>query len=156
MARTHAQIMDFARKAGVSVTTVSWVVNGQRYVRPEIRQRVQHAITELRYSSNFMARSLVWQKTNLVGVIVSNITTSFFSTIFSFIEETASADGYNIQFAVSLTGQLDEVGQVCPSCNVRGGIDCLASRTCDTAGKSLKPIRPARSEHELRATSREE
>jgi len=96
MRKAHAGIKDVARSAGVSVTTVSRVVNGHRYVRSELRQRVRKAIAELGYSSNFMARSLVRQKTNLIGVIVSNITLSFFSTIFSSIEETASANGYNI------------------------------------------------------------
>ena len=88
------KIKDVAAHAGVSVTTVSRVLNGHPYVREELRAKVDAAIEELGYSPSSIARSLVRSGTDLIGVIVPDITTSFFSTILGSIEQTASSRGY--------------------------------------------------------------
>lgn len=90
------KIKDVAKKAGVSVTTVSRVLNGGKYVRDELKEKVNNAIKELDYTPSYIARSLVLQKTNLLAVIVPNITSSINSIILSKIEETASKNNYNI------------------------------------------------------------
>lgn len=90
------KIKDVAEKAGVSVTSVSRVLNGGKYVREEVRQRILKAVNDLGYSPSFIARSLVLQRTNLIGIIVPDLTSSFHSTILSSIEEVASNKGYNI------------------------------------------------------------
>ncbi|MBW7453422.1 LacI family DNA-binding transcriptional regulator [Paenibacillus sepulcri] len=90
------KIKDVARQAGVSVTTVSRVLNGERYVKDDLKERVQRAIAELGYTPSHIARSLVLKKTNLIGVIVPDITSSFYSTILSTIEKTASLNDYNL------------------------------------------------------------
>ncbi|MGG3837142.1 LacI family DNA-binding transcriptional regulator [Paenibacillus thiaminolyticus] len=90
------RIKDVARKAGVSVTTVSRVLNNEKYVTDELKQKVLAAIEELDYSPNHIARSLVRQKTNLIGVIVPDLASSFYSTILSSVEEEASENGYNL------------------------------------------------------------
>ncbi|WP_251565201.1 LacI family DNA-binding transcriptional regulator [Paenibacillus pasadenensis] len=90
------KIKDVAKHAGVSVTTVSRVLNGEKYVKDDLRARVQRAIDELGYSPSHIARSLVRQKTNLIGVIVPDVTSSFYSTILSTIEKTASLNDYNL------------------------------------------------------------
>ncbi len=92
----HPKIKDVASSAGVSVTTVSRVLNGHPYVREEIRAKVAASIEALGYSPSSIARSLVRRSTDLIGVIVSDITASFFSTILGSIEEAASAKGYAI------------------------------------------------------------
>jgi LacI family transcriptional regulator len=97
------RIKDVANKAGVSTSTVSRVLNGGKFVREEIKERVNEAIKELRYTPSYFARSLVLQKTNLIGVIVSDIASSFFSTILSSIEDYASKHDYNI-----LVGNISE------------------------------------------------
>lgn len=91
-----AKIKDVAKHAGVSVTTVSRVLNGEKYVKDDLKARVQRAIDELGYSPSHIARSLVRKKTNLIGVIVPDITSSFYSTILSTIEKTASLNNYNL------------------------------------------------------------
>jgi LacI family transcriptional regulator len=93
---SHPKIKDVAASAGVSVTTVSRVLNGHPYVRDELRAKVGSAIEALGYSPSSIARSLVRRSTDLIGVIVSDITASFFSTILGSIEEAASAKGYAI------------------------------------------------------------
>jgi LacI family transcriptional regulator len=90
------KISDVAEKAGVSVSTVSRVLNGGKFVRKEIYDQVQDAIRELGYTPSLIARSLVLQKTNLIGVIVPDITSSFCSTILRGIGECSDQYGYNI------------------------------------------------------------
>lgn len=90
------KISDVAKEAGVSVTSVSRVLNGGKYVRDEIKDRVLKAVKEMGYSPSSIARSLVLQKTNLIGVIIPDLTSSFHSTILSSIEEIASHNMYSI------------------------------------------------------------
>ncbi|MFC5647882.1 LacI family DNA-binding transcriptional regulator [Paenibacillus solisilvae] len=90
------KIKDVAKQAGVSVTTVSRVLNGEKYVKDDLKARVKRAIDELGYTPSHIARSLVLKKTNLIGVIVPDITSSFYSTILSTIERTASLNDYNL------------------------------------------------------------
>ncbi|WP_341281962.1 LacI family DNA-binding transcriptional regulator [Paenibacillus sp. FSL H8-0537] len=90
------KIKDVAKYAGVSVTTVSRVLNGEKYVKDDLKARVQKAIDDLGYSPSHIARSLVRKKTNLIGVIVPDVTSSFYSTILSTIEKTASLNDYNL------------------------------------------------------------
>lgn len=90
------KIKDVAQKAGVSVTTVSRVLNGEKYVKDDLKAKVKQAIDELGYAPSHIARSLVRKKTNLIGVIVPDLTSSFYSTILSSIEETASLNDYNL------------------------------------------------------------
>lgn len=90
------KIKDVARAAGVSVTSVSRVLNQEQYVSEEIKRKVNQAIKDLGYTPSHIARSLKRKKTNLIGVIVSNITSNFFSTILSSIEETVDQHHYNL------------------------------------------------------------
>ncbi|MBX9244606.1 LacI family DNA-binding transcriptional regulator [Actinotalea ferrariae] len=68
-----ATIFDVARLAGVSHQTVSRVVNGVPNVRPATRERVQHAIAQLRYSPSPAARSLVTRRSRTLGLIAPNV-----------------------------------------------------------------------------------
>lgn len=90
------RITDVAKKAGVSTTTVSRVINNERYVSEEKRKLVEKAIGELGYSPNRMARSLVRQKTNLIGVIVPQVNLSFYYSIITTMERVAFEQGYNL------------------------------------------------------------
>lgn len=91
-----ASIKDVARRAGVSVTSVSRVLNGEKYVSNTLLEKVNRAIEELNYTPSYIARSLKMQKTNIIGIIVPDLTSHFCSTILSSIEETASEKGYNL------------------------------------------------------------
>ncbi|WP_308637580.1 LacI family DNA-binding transcriptional regulator [Paenibacillus silvisoli] len=90
------KIKDVARHAGVSVTTVSRVLNGEKYVKDDLKLKVNNAIQELGYAPSHIARSLVRNKTNLIGVIVPDITSFFYATILSSIEEAASENDYSL------------------------------------------------------------
>ncbi|MCI3921102.1 LacI family transcriptional regulator [Paenibacillus sp. TRM 82003] len=72
------------------------MLNGEKYISKELLEKVQRAIEELNYSPNHIARSLKTQKTNIIGIIVPDVTSHFFSTILSSIEESASEKGYHL------------------------------------------------------------
>ena len=69
----HTTLKDVANVAGVSTKTVSRVVNNQGEISAETRQRVQEAIEQLGYRPNVLARSLIHQRTNTLGVVVWGI-----------------------------------------------------------------------------------
>lgn len=91
-----ARIKDVAKRAGVSVTSVSRVLNSEKYISQHILEKVNQAIKELNYTPSQIARSLKKQKTDTIGVIVPDLTNYFCSTILSSIEESASEYGYNL------------------------------------------------------------
>ncbi|MBS6646854.1 MAG: LacI family DNA-binding transcriptional regulator, partial [Clostridiaceae bacterium] len=62
-------LKDVAQKAGVTVTTVSRVINNRGYLSEETKQKVKQAMDELHYRPNELARSLSKQNTNTIGVI---------------------------------------------------------------------------------------
>jgi len=91
-----ATIKDVARLAGVSVATVSHVINGTRPVAPETAAKVWKAIKELDYHPNAVARSLRTRTTHAIGVVVSDITNPFFATLVRGAEDAAIEAGYSI------------------------------------------------------------
>src|ERR1035441_3910437 len=63
-------IYDVAKKAGVSIATVSAVLNRTAYVSPELTKRVKDAVQELDYTVNYLARSLQTKSTKTIGVLI--------------------------------------------------------------------------------------
>lgn len=82
-------IKDVADAAGVSTATVSRVLSDKPHVRPEIRERVLATVEELNYRPNRVARSLRVQKSNIIGLIVSDIQNPFFTSVVRAVEDTA-------------------------------------------------------------------
>jgi len=91
-----ATIRDVAEKAGVSVATVSHVINGTRKVAPETEARVRRAMEELGYQPNAIAQSLRKRTTYAIGILVSDITNPFFATIVRGAEDAALEAGYSV------------------------------------------------------------
>ncbi|KAB7754682.1 LacI family DNA-binding transcriptional regulator [Mycolicibacterium phlei] len=85
---------DVARIAGVSVTTVSHVLNGTRRVNPETRQRVEAAIEKTGYRRNVVARALAAGRTHTVGLSISALTNPYFATLVHAVERSLSDAGY--------------------------------------------------------------
>ncbi|MFJ3230432.1 LacI family DNA-binding transcriptional regulator [Streptomyces sp. NPDC086787] len=90
---------DVARSAGVSVATVSHVLNGTRPVLPSTRQAVLDAIDELGYTPNTLARSLVTSRTRSIGLAVSAISNPYFTEIVQGVEAAALEQGYSLLIA---------------------------------------------------------
>ncbi len=89
-------IREVAKRAGVSVATVSHVINGTRKVAPDTVVRVKQAMAELDYHPNAVARSLRTRRTTAIGVLVSDITNPFFATLVRGAEDAASRAGYSL------------------------------------------------------------
>ncbi|MFF3966897.1 LacI family DNA-binding transcriptional regulator [Streptomyces griseorubiginosus] len=90
---------DVARTAGVSVATVSHVLNGTRPVLPHTRQAVLDAVDELGYTPNTLARSLVTSRTRSIGLAVSAISNPYFTEILQGVEAGALEHGYSLLIA---------------------------------------------------------
>lgn len=87
---------DIAREAQVSETIVSYVINGNRYVNGEKRQRVEEAIDKLKYRPNAMARALKGKKSNHILFVVDDIQSEYFGKLISEIDAFAYNEGYFI------------------------------------------------------------
>ena len=89
-------IYDVAREANVSMATVSRVVNGNPNVKPTTRKKVLEAIDLLGYRPNAVARGLASKKTTTVGVIIPDISNTFYAELARGIEDIATMYKYNI------------------------------------------------------------
>lgn len=87
---------EIAKLTGVSQPTVSRVLNGNTSVNPETAKKVWECADEHNYQPNIIAQSLVGNKTNLIGVIVTDIGNPFFAELVKAIEAAASDKGYSI------------------------------------------------------------
>ena len=91
-----ATIKDVALRAGVSVTTVSHVVNDTRHVSAKGRERVEEAIRELGYVPNAMARSLKSNTTSTLGMLIPNSSNPYFAEIVRIVEDRCFGAGYTL------------------------------------------------------------
>ena len=91
-----ATMKQVAERAGVSISTVSHVINNTRVVSDDVRQRVLGIIDEMRYIPSAVARSLKNDKTNTIGVLVPNSSNPYFAELIRWIEDAAFQLGYNI------------------------------------------------------------
>jgi LacI family transcriptional regulator len=91
-----ATVHDVARRAGVSTSTVSHVVNGTRFVSDELRERVAQAMRELDYRPNAAARMLTLKRSHMIGLIVSDIRNPFFASVARGVEDVAQEHGYTV------------------------------------------------------------
>jgi LacI family transcriptional regulator len=89
-----ATILEVAKRASVSIATVSNVIRATKRVSPELEERVRSAMEELNYSPNAIARGLKVKQTHLVGLVLPDITNPFFPGIIRGAEDTAFDRGY--------------------------------------------------------------
>lgn len=94
-------IFDVAKKSGLSVVTVSRVLNGAETVREKNRQKVLDAMKELDYRPNAAARSLASGKTGIIGVIVTTLQDSFFDQVVKELNEVLALHGYFLAISVT-------------------------------------------------------
>jgi LacI family transcriptional regulator len=94
--RAAASIRDVAKRARVSIATVSRVVNRISSVDPELAKRVWKAVDEIGYLPNTQARALVSGRSRILGLIVSEITNPFFPELVQEFENLAVAQGYEV------------------------------------------------------------
>ena len=91
-----ATIRDVAKAAGVSIATVSAVINDSAYVSPELRKRVQAAIDELNYTPSAVARNLNHGRSQLIAMVVADLANPFWSHLVCLAEAAAAAWDYSL------------------------------------------------------------
>ncbi len=134
-------IRDVAREAGVSIGTVSNVINNKQNVSPEIRERVNEVIKRLGYVPKVSARNLKLNKSNIIGVVLPTLTDRYFSRIYTGLQNYLIPKGYNIClastneiFSIEEEALYNMVGQRV------AGIVLITSKPSDTRG-SIKLVK---------------
>ena len=123
-----ATLKDVARETGLTVTTVSRVLNNRGYISEETREKVYEAMKKLNYRPNEVARSLSKKSTNTIGVIVPHIRHPYFSELISNLENEASKRGYKMILCNSQEKENKEREylEICTSNRVAGIVLCSA------------------------------
>ena len=91
-----ATLKDVAKETGLTVSTVSRILNNRGYISEDARKKVSEAMEKLNYQPNEVARSLSKKTTNTIGVIVPHIAHPYFSRVISCLEAAADEKGYKI------------------------------------------------------------
>lgn len=91
-----ATIKDVAKLAGVSVATVSRVINRNGYVNKETEEKIAACIKTLNFKPNSLARALTRKKTEMIALIIPDVTNPFFAELARAIEDTAASMGYTL------------------------------------------------------------
>ena len=91
-----ANIKDVAKEAGVSVTTVSRVMNDRGYISEKTRKKVYDAMEKIGYHPNEFSKNFFRQKTNIIGLILPDISISFYAEETKYIEEHLYKNGYKL------------------------------------------------------------
>ncbi len=140
MARPKLQ--DVAARAGVSVTTVSRVLNNRGYLSASIRERVAAAVDELGYRPDEIARSLIGQKSRLVGLIVPTVADPFFGEMAARIEGALAAQGYKMLLCDCLENadREEEYLEMLQANRVDGIITSTHNRGVEGYGRADLPI----------------
>jgi LacI family transcriptional regulator len=89
-------MLEVARRAGVSVSTVSHVINQTRFVRAETRQAVLVAISETGYVPNSVARALMTARSQAIGLVMTVITNPYFTEVVQGIDDEVVRNGYSL------------------------------------------------------------
>lgn len=112
MGEKKASLKDIAKMAGVSTATVSHVLNGTRYVSPEVTRRINEALQATHYSMNNIAKALRVQKTHTIGVLTPDISNPFFASVIKSVEIVLNEHGYNIILSHSSEDPAKEKKQI--------------------------------------------
>lgn len=129
----RTSLKDLAAKLGVSIATVSRALRNSPEIGQEMQERVKALAKELNYRPNPFARSLRREAPKIIGVVVPNLLTHFYSAVLDGIEEEATKSGYSVISANSHEDCIAEAKAVDNfiDMHVEGIIACLAQDTTD-------------------------
>ena len=104
-------IKDVAKKAGVSISTVSNVLNDTKFVSEELKKKVQDAVQELNYKVDPIARNMKTRKTKTIGLITADVCGLFYPFLIKGVYEVANQRGYQVMICDS-AGEYGEQGAI--------------------------------------------
>jgi LacI family transcriptional regulator len=132
-------IRDVAARAGVSVATVSRVLNGKELVREETSAQVLEAARSLRYVPNIAARSLSIRRSQTIGIVLPEVHGEFFSEVIRGVDVAARREGYHIL----VSGSHSDVGEMIEVIDaMRGRVDGLVIMAPDVEVDKLRDSVP--------------
>lgn len=105
-------IKDVAKRAGVSIATVSYVMNGTKNISRQTRDRVIAAIRELNYAPNQAAKSFKTGKKNIIAFIVPDISNNYFANIIESLEDEIGRSAYRLILANTKESKENEISQI--------------------------------------------
>lgn len=140
----RATITDVARAAGVSLSTVSRVMNGSQTVDPALVERVRAVAAELRYSASPLARSLVLGRTQTIAVVIPDLANPTFQAILRGLSRAAADDGYHVLIADSAE-QVEQERALATATRRRtdGVVLCAPRLAADELAALLPTLAPA-------------
>ena len=127
-------IKDVAREAGVSVATVSRVLNGSGPVSAQTGERIREVAGRLRYVPHGGARSLITRKTNTLGVLLPDLYGEFFSEVIRGMDDTAQGQGFHLLIS---RAHADKHGIETAMRAMRGRVDGVVAMSPDLDAESL-------------------
>ncbi|NCB08781.1 MAG: LacI family transcriptional regulator [Bacteroidia bacterium] len=131
MGKRHLSLKDLASELGVSISTVSRALKNHPDISPDLTLKIQRLAREKNYTPNPLAMGLLRQQTRMIGVIVPDIVTHFYSSVISGIEEVAKQHGYYIVITSSgesVNKEMESVENLLKT-RVEGLIVCLSQET---------------------------
>jgi len=131
MSRKHISLKDLANELGVSISTVSRALKNHPDISKELTKKIKELANLKNYTPNPLAMGLLKQQTKMIGVIVPDLVTHFYSSIISGIEEVAKQHGYYIVIASSnesVEKEIESVENFLKS-RVEGFIVCVSRET---------------------------
>lgn len=134
---SEVNIKDVARKAGVSISTVSRVINSSKNVSTELKVRVEQAIEDMGYSTNTIARGLKVSRTKEVAVIITELKRSFFTKILEGINQEANKNGYQI-FIMETHDSLEKEKQIVSNITARWMDGIIIASSAYGQGRDVK------------------
>jgi DNA-binding LacI/PurR family transcriptional regulator len=120
-------INDVAKRAGVSISTVSNVLNKNKFVSEELIQRVSYAVRELEYTANPIAQKMKFKRTKTIGVISADLCGLFYPYVLKGIYKALNSKGYRL-IVMDTEGINDNIGSVK---KLRDGITSLVNDRVD-------------------------
>jgi LacI family transcriptional regulator len=143
----HVTIVDVAREAGVSYTTVSRVINNKDNVKPETRERVLMVMTRLGYVVDQRARSLAGGRSQVIGLLVHDLSTSYIGEIMRGVDAELASSQYDLLLYTTHRRKIKESAYVITL--TRGMADGLLLVLPRDPGAYLETLRQYRFPHVL-------
>ena len=139
----NISIHDVARMAGVSISTVSRVLNGRDRVSQETRKTVEAAIEQLNFFPNNRARALSRKRTDTIGLIVPGFLGDYFGRLMEGVDEEARLAGFHLMISKANTPQtkVDSIKRIL----TEGRVDGLILMLDELKGKVLDHLEDIRS-----------
>ncbi len=139
--KKHASLQDVASYVGVSTSLASFVLNGKGHlhrVSEEMIDKINSAAKELNYQPNIFAKSLREGKSRVIGVVLSDISNPFFSSLARCLEDEAEMKGYSIFFSSSDENHSRAENQI--SRLLSRGVDGLVFVPCENSESTVRAV----------------